>query len=110
MDIKPSIFTKIIEREIPADILHEDEKCIVIRDINPRATIHLLIIPKKPIPSLFDLTPGDKELMGHMTMLLPQLAKSQGLDGFKTVIHTGESGGQEIFHIHIHLMGEPTKS
>ena len=110
MEIEKSIFSKIIEKEIPADILHEDEKCIVIRDINPRAKVHLLIIPKKPIPTLFDVKPEDKELIGHMMMLLPQLAKSQGLDGFKTVIHTGENGGQEIFHIHIHLMGDPDKA
>lgn len=100
-----SIFSKIIDREIPSDILHEDEKCIVIKDINPKARVHLLIIPKRPIPTLFDLTPDDKDCMGHMMLLLPQLASAQGLDGFKTQINTGASGGQEVFHIHIHLMG-----
>lgn len=105
MNTEKSIFTKIIERELPADILYEDEKCIVIRDIQPKARIHLLIIPKKPIETLFDLSPEDKDLMGHMMLLLPQLAKTQGLEGFQTRIHTGESGGQEVFHIHIHLLG-----
>lgn len=100
-----SIFSKIIDREIPADIVYEDDKCIVIKDINPKARVHLLIIPKKPISTLFDLQPEDKDCMGHMILLLPQLAQSQGLDGFKTQINTGESGGQEVFHIHIHLMG-----
>lgn len=100
-----SIFSKIIDREIPADIVFEDDKCIVINDINPRARVHLLVIPKRPIPTLFDLKPDDKDCMGHMMLLLPQLAQAQGLDGFKTQINTGESGGQEVFHVHIHLLG-----
>lgn len=100
-----NIFSKIIDRELPADIIYEDERCIVIKDINPQARVHLLIIPKKPIATLFNLKPVDKDLMGHMMLLLPQLAESQGLDGFKTQINTGESGGQEVFHIHIHLLG-----
>lgn len=105
MTPEKSIFSKIIDREVPAEILYEDDKCIVIRDINPKARIHLLVIPKKQIATLFDLSPEDKDLMGHMMLLLPQLAESQGLDGFQTRIHTGESGGQEVFHIHIHLLG-----
>ncbi|MEA1990218.1 MAG: histidine triad nucleotide-binding protein [Pseudomonadota bacterium] len=100
-----TLFSKIIDREIPAEIVHEDEKCIVINDINPKAKVHLLVIPKKPIPTLFDLTPEDKDCMGHMMLLLPQLAQSQGLEGFKTQINTGETGGQEVFHIHVHLLG-----
>ncbi|WP_127469984.1 histidine triad nucleotide-binding protein [Thiomicrorhabdus aquaedulcis] len=106
MSPEKSIFSKIIDREIPATFIHEDEKCIVINDINPKARVHLLIIPKKPIATLFDLTPDDKDVMGHMMLLLPQIAQSQGLDGFKTQINTGESGGQEVFHIHIHLLGQ----
>ncbi len=105
MTNQDTIFSRIINRELPADIVYEDDKCMVIKDINPRARIHLLVIPKKPIATLFDLTPEDKDLMGHMMLLLPQLAQSQNLDGFKTQIHTGESGGQEVFHIHIHLLG-----
>ncbi|CAN8139604.1 Protein HitA [uncultured Thiomicrorhabdus sp.] len=105
MNQEKSIFSKIIDREIPAKIEYEDEKCIVIHDINPKARVHLLIIPKKEIPTLFDLTPDDKDLMAHMMLLLPQLANAQGLDGFKTQINTGESGDQEVFHIHIHLFG-----
>ncbi len=105
MTEEKSIFSKIIDKEIPADIIYEDDKCIVINDINPKARVHLLVIPKKPIKSLFDLKPEDKDLMGHMMLLLPQLAQAQNLDGFKTLINTGESGGQEIFHLHIHLLG-----
>lgn len=105
MTEEKSIFSKIIDREIPSDIIYEDDKCIVINDINPKARVHLLVIPKKPIKSLFDLKPEDKDLMGHMMLLLPQLAQAQNLDGFRTQINTGESGGQEVFHLHIHLMG-----
>jgi histidine triad (HIT) family protein len=105
MNTEPSIFTRIINKEVPAEVVYEDDKCIVIKDINPKARVHLLIIPKKQIPTLFDLKPEDKDLMGHMMLLLPQIAQAQNLDGFKTQIHTGESGGQEVFHIHIHLLG-----
>ncbi len=105
-----TLFSKIIDKEIPTEFVYEDDKCIVIHDIHPKAPVHLLIIPKKPIPSLFDLTPEDKDCMGHMMLLLPQLAQAQGLDGFKTQINTGKSGGQEIFHLHIHLLGnKPSK-
>jgi histidine triad (HIT) family protein len=101
-----TVFGKIIRREIPADIVYEDDRVVVFKDINPRARVHLLVIPKKEIASLFELTPEDKDLMGHMMLLLPQLAKAHGLDaGFRTQINTGEGGGQEVFHVHIHLLG-----
>jgi histidine triad (HIT) family protein len=101
-----TIFGKIIRREVPADIVYEDDRVLVFKDINPRARVHLLVIPKKEIASLFDVTPEDKDLIAHMMLLLPQLAKAHGLDaGFKTQIHTGEAGGQEVFHLHIHLLG-----
>ncbi|MBN2647760.1 MAG: histidine triad nucleotide-binding protein [Thiotrichales bacterium] len=105
MNQEKSIFSRIIDREIPAKIVYEDDRCIVIHDINPKARVHLLVIPKKPIATLFDLTPEDRDLMGHMMLLLPQIANAQGLDGFKTQINTGVSGGQEVFHVHIHLLG-----
>lgn len=101
-----TVFAKIIRREIPADIVFEDDRVVVFKDIHPRARVHLLVVPKKPIPSLFELTPEDKDLMGHMMLLMPQLAKAQGLEqGFKTQINTGEGGGQEVFHLHFHLLG-----
>jgi len=105
MTPEKTLFSKIIDREIPSTIVYEDDKCIVINDINPKARVHLLIIPKKPIATLFDLTPEDKDVMGHMMLLLPQLAQAQNLEGFKTQINTGEAGGQEVFHVHIHLTG-----
>lgn len=101
-----TIFGKIIRREVPADIVYEDDRVLVFKDINPRARIHLLVIPKKEIASLFEMKPEDKDLIAHMMMLLPQLAQTYGLnEGFKTQINTGESGGQEVFHLHIHLLG-----
>lgn len=101
-----TIFGKIIRREAPADIVYEDDRVLVFKDINPQARVHLLVIPKKEIVNLFDLKPEDKDLMAHMMLLLPQLAKAHGLDdGFKTQINTGEGGGQEVYHLHIHLIG-----
>jgi histidine triad (HIT) family protein len=101
-----TVFGKIIRREIPADIVYEDDRVLVFKDINPRARIHLLVIPKKEIASLFEMKPEDKDLIAHMMMLLPQLAQAHGLhEGFRTQINTGEGGGQEVFHLHIHLLG-----
>jgi histidine triad (HIT) family protein len=108
---KKTLFSKIIDREIPADIVYEDELCIAIRDINPRAPIHILLIPKKPIISLAHLQTEDQHLMGHMMLKLKKIAQQEGLnEHFVTRIHTGEHGGQEVFHLHIHLMGDPQKS
>ena len=103
-----SIFTKIINRQIPADIVYEDDDCIVIKDIAPKAPIHVLMIPKKPIISLAHLEYEDKALMGHMLVTITDVAKQLGIgEHFVTKIHTGEHGGQEVFHLHIHLMGDP---
>lgn len=101
-----SIFTRIIKGEIPAEIVFEDEKVICIKDINPKAPVHVLLIPRKPIVSLVELDAEDQALMGHMCMLLPVIAKQLGLDaGFRTIINTGKGGGQEVDHIHFHILG-----
>ena len=106
-----TLFSKIIDREIPANIVYEDDLCIAIKDINPQAPVHLLLIPKKPIISLAHLTPEDQELMGHMMIKLKEIAVQVGLgEHFASKIHTGEHGGQEVFHLHIHLLGDPQKS
>lgn len=103
-----TLFTRIIDRELPADIVYEDDLCIAIKDINPRAPVHLLLIPKKPIISLSHLQDEDQALMGYLMVKLKDLAKEQGLgEHFVTRIHTGEHGGQEVFHLHIHLLGDP---
>ncbi len=105
-----TLFTKIIQREIPAEIIYEDEICICIRDINPRAPIHVLLIPKKEIISLAHLDEADVELMGYLMAKLNDIATLLGVaEHFKTQIHTGVGGGQEVFHLHIHLLADPNK-
>lgn len=101
------IFTKIINREIPADIVYEDDQCLAFRDINPQAPVHLLLIPKREIPSLSQLESGDQALMGHLMLTAAQIAKGQGLDesGYRIVMNTGMNAGQTVFHIHLHILG-----
>ncbi len=100
------LFCKIAAGEIPADIVFEDEQVVVFRDIYPKADVHLLIIPREHIPTLNDLDALHDALIAHMMRLLPKLAKDQGLDdGYRTIVNTGPAGGQEIFHLHIHLLG-----
>ena len=100
------LFCKIIAGEIPADKVYEDEQMLVFKDINPKAEVHLLAIPKQHIASLNDLATEHDKVMAHMLRQLPALAKAQGLnDGFRTIINTGKGGGQIIFHLHMHLMG-----
>jgi histidine triad (HIT) family protein len=99
------IFCRIAAGEIPANKVYEDENFVAFHDLHPKAAVHLLVIPRKHIASLAELEQGDEGLMGQMMRLLPQLAREQGLDGFRTIINTGRSGGQEIFHLHVHLLG-----
>ena len=102
----PSIFTKIIDREIPADIVYEDDLCMAFRDINPKAPVHVLVIPKKEIVSLADLTEDDQSLVGHCVLALSKIAAQEGLDdGYKMLVNCGEAGGQEVPHLHFHLLG-----
>ena len=102
-----TIFGKIIRREIPADIVHEDDVCLAFKDVSPQAPTHVLVIPKKPIPKLADAGPDDKETLGHMLLTIKALAESLGLaeDGYRVVINTGTHGGQTVFHLHMHLLG-----
>ena len=100
------LFCKIAAGEIPSETVYEDEQLVVFRDINPKAEVHLLVIPRQHFASLEDLTPEQDSLVAHMLRVLPQLAKAQGLeDGFRTIINTGKGGGQIIFHLHMHLLG-----
>ncbi|MEQ9408607.1 MAG: histidine triad nucleotide-binding protein [Fuerstiella sp.] len=101
-----TIFTKIIEREIPADIVYEDDLCLAFRDVNPQAPTHVLLIPKQPLESLNALTPEDASLAAHLLMKVPAIAADLGLsEGYRTVINTGAEGGQTVFHLHIHILG-----
>ena len=100
-----TIFQKIIEKEIPADIIFEDELCIVIKDINPQAPIHLLIIPKKQIPKLSDANNNDLEILGHLMLIVGNMSRQFNVeDAFNVVINNGENAGQTVFHLHIHLL------
>lgn len=100
------LFCKILKGEIPSDKVYEDDRVYVFRDINPKAEVHLLMIPREHIASLDELTPEHDALTAHMLRLFPQLAREQGLsEGFRTIINTGKGGGQEVFHLHIHLLG-----
>jgi len=100
------IFCKIATGTIPASKVYEDEHVVAFHDIQPKAEVHLLVIPREHIPSLAELNPGHDTLMAHMMRLLPKLAQSQGLEqGFRTIINSGKGGGQEVFHLHIHLLG-----
>ncbi len=101
-----TIFSKIIRREIPADIVYEDELAIAFNDIHPQAPVHILIIPKQPIKSLADITPQDRDLMGHLLLTAQQIALKAGLNnGYRLVINTGDDGGQTVSHIHLHILG-----
>ena len=101
-----TIFTKIIQREIPADIVYEDELCLAFRDVNPQAPVHVLLIPKTPVASLDDLNEKHASLCGHLLLTVPKVAAQLGLTGgYRTVINTGSHGGQTVFHLHIHILG-----
>lgn len=100
-----SIFQRIIDREIPARIVHEDEDCLAFHDVSPQAPTHLLLIPKKPIASLAELADEDAPLMGRMLLVIRDLARQLGLhEGFRVVANTGPDGGQSVYHLHFHLL------
>ncbi|MCC5789996.1 MAG: histidine triad nucleotide-binding protein [Opitutales bacterium] len=100
-----SIFGKIIDREIPADIEHEDEHCIVIHDIDKQAPVHLLIIPKTPIPRLSESTTEDQMLLGHLLRVAAELSHTLKLnEGFRVVVNNGRHGCESIPHLHVHLL------
>lgn len=100
------IFCKIILGDIPSNKVYEDDLIYVFKDINPKAAVHLLVIPKLHIESLDGLNAAHQTLVGHMMLKLPELAKSQGLNnGFRTIINTGPDGGQEVGHLHLHILG-----
>ena len=102
-----TLFTKIINREIPAKIIYEDDQVLAFHDIAPQAPIHFLVFHNKPILSLYDLTEEDKPLMGHVLFTAQRLAKELGCeDGFRVVMNCNEQGGQTVYHIHMHVLGQ----
>ena len=101
-----TIFSRIITREIPADIVYEDELCLAFRDINPQAPVHVLIVPKKGIARLADARAEDQALLGHLMLAVGAVARQLGVeDAFRIVISNGVDAGQTVFHLHLHLMG-----
>ena len=101
-----TIFTKIINKEIPANIVYEDDLCLAFHDVAPQAPTHVLVIPKKDIPSIDALTEEDQPLLGHLWMVLRQLAQDLELgDGYRVVVNCGRDGGQSVDHLHFHLLG-----
>jgi histidine triad (HIT) family protein len=101
-----TLFQKIIDREIPAQIVYEDNQALAFRDIHPQAPVHILIIPKKLIPQIELTTSEDEALLGHLLYVTTQIARKEGLsDGYRLVVNNGAQGGQTVFHLHIHLLG-----
>ncbi len=102
-----TLFEKIAAREIPADIVYEDDLCLAFRDISPKAPVHILLVPKRVIPRVAESQPGDKELLGHLLFTAAQIAKSEGLadSGFRLVVNNGPDGGETVPHLHVHLLG-----
>jgi histidine triad (HIT) family protein len=102
-----TIFEKIIARQIPADIVLENDKLIAFRDVNPQAPVHVLIVPKRVLPRLAEATPADRELLGELLVAAGELAKKLGLNnGFRVVINSGPDAGESVPHLHVHLLGD----
>ena len=102
-----TIFSKIISREIPADIVYEDDLALAFKDVKPQAPVHILVIPKKPIVNLATAESEDAELLGHLLLAVQHIAEQAGLksNGYRIVINTGSDGGQTVNHLHIHILG-----
>jgi len=100
------IFCKILAGEIPSDFLYEDSECVVFKDIAPKASTHLLVVPKQHIESVMTLEDSDQDLMGHLLLVCRDVAKKIGLAGYSLQVNAGKGGGQEVFHFHIHLLSK----
>ncbi|KAM4689875.1 putative HIT-like protein isoform 1-T2 [Rhinophrynus dorsalis] len=102
----PTIFSRIIQKTLPAEIIYEDDKCLAFRDVNPQAPVHFLVIPRTPIPQISKVASSDTELLGHLLVTASLLAQKEGLtDGYRLVINDGKHGAQSVYHLHVHVMG-----
>ena len=103
----PTIFKQIIDKKIPADIVYEDDLCLAFKDINAQAPVHILVIPKKEIPSMAEASAEDQSLLGHLLVKASQIAKEQNLHekGYRLVVNVKDDGGQTVNHLHIHILG-----
>lgn len=101
-----TIFGKIIRGELPATVVYEDDVCMAFRDLYPAAPMHILLIPRKPIPRLCDATAEDQALLGHLMLIASKIAEQEGLgDKYRLVVNNGEGAGQTVFHLHLHIIG-----
>ncbi|TXH04174.1 MAG: histidine triad nucleotide-binding protein [Nevskiaceae bacterium] len=101
-----TLFEKIIDRDLPASIVYEDEQCVAFKDINPGAPVHVLLVPRKPIPRLCDATAEDQALLGHLMLTAAKIAEQNGCgDAFRLVVNNGAGAGQSVFHLHLHILG-----
>ncbi|MCB1735528.1 MAG: histidine triad nucleotide-binding protein [Gammaproteobacteria bacterium] len=101
-----TIFSKIIAREIPADIVYEDDVCLAFRDIAPKAPVHVLLIPKQPLTTLGEAISRDAAMLGHLMLKAGEIARQEGCgDAFRVVVNNGRGAGQEVFHLHLHILG-----
>jgi histidine triad (HIT) family protein len=101
-----TIFGRIIRGEVPARIIHDDNRCLAFHDVAPQAPVHVLVIPKRPIASLAEVTEADTDLLGHLVVVATGLARELGLaDGYRLVVNCGRDGGQSVDHLHVHLLG-----
>ncbi len=102
-----TIFSKIVRKEVPADIVYQDDQVTAFRDINPLAPTHILIVPNNLIPTADDVTPEDEPLLGHMFVVATQIARDEGVaeNGYRLLVNCRDHGGQEVYHLHMHLFG-----
>lgn len=105
MTDEKTLFQKIMDKELPGDFVHEDEICVGIKDIAPKAPIHYLLIPRKPVPGIHEIEDGDWEMVTHLFKVAKMLAERDGCEGYKLQFNVGEKGGQVVPHLHLHLMG-----
>ncbi|XP_048359567.1 adenosine 5'-monophosphoramidase HINT2 [Sphaerodactylus townsendi] len=101
-----TVFSRIVDGSLPAEILYQDAQCVAFRDVNPQAPVHFLVIPRRPIPRLSSVAPSDAQLLGHLLVVASQTAKAQGLsEGYRVVINDGKHGAQSVYHLHLHVLG-----
>ena len=104
--VADTLFSKIINRQIPADIVYEDELCLAFKDVNPQAPVHILLVPKKPLDMLSNEDAADQALLGHLLLAAGKITRELKIDGaFRLVINNGKDGGQAVFHLHLHILG-----
>lgn len=103
--MEPCIFCRIRDHELPATMQHEDEFCLAFNDINPKGRVHILIVPKKHIPTVSDVEDFEASLMGHLILTAKRLAEKNACKGYRLTFFVGKEGGQEVFHVHLHLIG-----